>query len=146
VLLLAALVLVLVVVGTALGLVAGDVARTNRQFDRAQQSLDLAQVHTRAVLAQDAHVRQELGEVSVQVFLATKALAQDAADLTTAQSDLVVARADISDQTTVIADLQTCLGGVQQALNALSVDDQDRAIDALDSVTPECNGAVASDG
>jgi soluble P-type ATPase len=126
--------------------VAGDVARTNRQFDRTQQSLEVTQAHTRAVLADLAHVRQELGEVSVQVFLVTKALAQDAADLTTAHSELVVAQSDVSDQTTVIADLQTCLGGVQEALNALSVNDQGRAIDALDSVAPQCNATVASGG
>jgi len=144
VLLAVAVVLVLVLVGTAVGLVAGDVARTNRQFDRTQRSLDVTQAHTRAVLADLTQVRQELGGVSVQVFLATKALAQDAADLTTAHSELLVAQSDVSNQTTVIADLQTCLGGVQQALNALSVNDQGRAIDALDSVAPQCNGAVAS--
>jgi hypothetical protein len=46
----------------------------------------------------------------------------------------------------VIADLQTCLSGVQEALNALSVDDQSRAIDALDSVAPQCNATVVSGG
>ena len=55
-------------------------------------------------------------------------------------------RSDVSQQTTVISDLQTCLGGVQEALNALAVADQNLAIDILNSVAPDCSGAVASGG
>ena len=140
------LIAVLVLFATALGIVSTNEVHTNTQFDQTHSSLDATQAHTRIVLSDLNTVRHELAGVNVQVFLTDKALAQDAADLQTAQSELANARSDVSHQTTVITDLQTCLGGVQEALNALSVADQSRAIGALNSVSSSCNGAVAANG
>jgi hypothetical protein len=46
----------------------------------------------------------------------------------------------------VKSDLQLCLAGVEQALNALSVNDQPHAIAALDAVSTSCTVAVAANG
>jgi hypothetical protein len=131
---------------TTLGIITSNEVRTNTQFDQTHRSLDITRAHTQSVVTNLGTVRQELAGVNLQVFLTTKALAQDAADLGTAQSELANAQSDISQQTTIIADLQTCLSGVQEALNALAVADQTRAIDALNSVTSSCSSVVAADG
>jgi len=136
----------LALLGTAVGIVAHDEVRTNTQFDQTHRSLDISQGHLRTTLADLATVRQELDQVDVQLFLTDKALAQDAANLQSAQATLASARSDVSHQTTVITDLQTCLGGVQQALNALAVADQTRAISALNSVSASCHRVVSTDG
>jgi len=141
-----ALIFGIALVGSALGVVAHDEVRTNTQFDRTHRSLDLSRHHLRTTLASLATVRQELDGVDVQVFLTDRELAQDAADLKSAQATLATARSDVSHQTTVISDLQTCLGGVQEALNALAVADQARAISALHSVSSSCSSVVATGG
>jgi len=137
---------VLALVATALGVVICDEVSTNRQFDRTHRSLEVTQAHIGVVRADLDRVRLQLDGVEVQVFLDNRALGQDATDLTSAQAQLVGTRSDVSQQTTVISDLQTCLGGVQEALNALAVADQNQAIDILNSVAPDCSGAVASGG
>ena len=131
---------------TVLTIICSNEVHTDTQFDQTHRSLDETQTHTRTVLSNLSRVRHELAGVNVQVFLTNKALTQDAADLQSAQAELVNARSDVTHQTTVITDLQTCLGGVQEALNALSVADQSRAIDALNSVSSSCNSAVATNG
>src|SRR5664279_2480211 len=132
----------LALLGTSVGAVAHDEVRTDTQFDQRHRSLDISQGHLRTTLTDLATVRQELDHVDVQVFLTDKALAQDAANLQSAQATLANARSDVSHQTTVISDLQTCLGGVQEALNALAVADQTRAIGALNSVSSSCHQVV----
>jgi flagellin-like hook-associated protein FlgL len=130
----------------ALGIITSNEVQTDRQFDHTNRSLDVTRAHIRSVLGNLGTVQNELQGVNVQVFLTSKALAQDAADLKLAQTELANAQSDVSHQTMVITDLRTCLGGVQEALNALSVADQARAIDALNSVTPSCNDVVALNG
>jgi hypothetical protein len=62
------------------------------------------------------------------------------------QAALANAQSDVSHQTSTIADLHTCLRGVEQALNALAVSDQNRAVGALDAVATSCTNAAASSG
>jgi flagellar basal body-associated protein FliL len=131
---------------TALGIITSNEVQTNTQFDRTNSSLDATRAHIRTVLANLGTVQNELQGVNVQVFLTSKALTQDTADLHLAQTEVANARSDVTRQTTVITDLQTCLGGVQEALNALSVADQAGAIGALNSVTPSCDGVVTPNG
>src|SRR5665213_624009 len=72
---------VVALVGTALGLVAGNEVATNTQFDRTHRSLTITQDHIATVVADLATVRTQLDAVNVQVFLVTKALAADEASL-----------------------------------------------------------------
>ena len=48
------------------------------------------------------------------------------------------AQKDASDKSSYIANLKTCQGGVQQALNALSVGDENHAVSALNGVSAAC--------
>jgi hypothetical protein len=136
----------LAVAGVAIGLIASDEVATNAELDRTHRSLDITRDHLRAVVANLATVGHQVGALHVQVFLVSKALAADQAALRAAQAQLSDAQTDVSRQTTTITDLQTCLGGVQQALNALSVGDQGRAIAALNSVASSCNATAAAAG
>ncbi len=80
------------------------------------------------MLAELATVRHDLSVVNGQVSAYTTALAQDTTQLKGVQAALANAQSDVSHQTSTIADLHTCLGGVEQALNALAVSDQNRAV------------------
>ena len=57
-----------------------------------------------------------------------------------AQTALTAAQAHVTQQATLITSLQSCLGGVEQALNALSVGNQGRAIDLLNAVSTQLHG------
>jgi hypothetical protein len=134
------------VVATAFGYVTGNEVQANAQFDQTHRSLDVTRHHIEVVLAHLATVRHDLNLVNAQVVVDTTMLAQDTTQLQGMQSALVNAQADVSHQTSAIGDLQACLGGVEQALNALAVNDQNRAISALNAVSPSCTNAVASNG
>jgi septal ring factor EnvC (AmiA/AmiB activator) len=129
-----------------LGYMTGNERQANTQFDQTHQSLDTTRHQIHAALASLATVRHELTLVNGQVADASTALTQDASELKEAQTALANAQVNVVDQTSMISDLQTCLGGVEQALNALAVADQPRAISALTSVSSSCSGAVASNG
>jgi chromosome segregation ATPase len=129
-----------------LGYITGNEVQANIQFDQTHQSLDTTRHQIDAALASLATVRHEFTLVNGQVGAASAALAQDASELKQAQTALANAQANVVNQTSMISDLQTCLGGVEQALNALAVADQPRAINALTSVSSSCSGAVASNG
>ncbi len=84
--------------------------------------------------------------LKTQVGNDTTALDQDASQLLGAQTSLAAAQAHVTQQASLIGSLQACLGGVEQALNALSVGRQSRAITTLNSVSSKCTAAEASSG
>ncbi len=71
---------------------------------------------------------------------------QDASQLLGAQTSLAAAQTHVTQQASLITSLQTCLVGVEQALNALAVGKQAKAIAALNSVSTSCTAAEASSG
>jgi hypothetical protein len=127
----------------ALGYLVHDEVQANDQFARTRSSLDLVRQQMGSVSQQLAVARRELSLVSTQVGSDSTALAQEVSQLKAAQSALVAARAHVSQQTSLIGSLHTCLGGVEQALNALAVKNQARAIAALDSVSTSCQAAAS---
>lgn len=138
--------LVLAVLGASLGYLTGNEAQANTEFDQTQYSLGVIKHHTDIALADLRTIRQQLDVVNGQVGADSTALTEDTAQLQGVQKVLSNAQATVTNQTLTIGDLQACLGGVEQALNALAVNDQSRAIDALDATSTSCASAVASDG
>ncbi len=130
----------------ALGFLIADQIRADDQFGRAQTSLGVTRQHTQTVTTQLAELGRDLDVLKTQVGNDTTALSQDAAQLLGAQTSLAAAQAHVTQQASLIGSLQTCLGGVEQALNALSVGMQSRAIAALNSVSSKCSAAEASSG
>ena len=130
----------------ALGYLAGNETQANTQFDQAHHALIVTR-HSIAVVSQDlATVRHDLGVVNGQVAVASTTLTNDASKLAGARTALANAQADVSRQSSAITSLQACLGGVEQALNALSLGDQTRALSALQAVSASCNSAVSANG
>jgi hypothetical protein len=138
--------LALLLFGAALGFVAGNEEQADTQFGQAQHSLLLTRDNTHWVVGDLDAVRHDLGVTKGQISGSAAALRQDVAQLTAAQGALAGAKATVWDQASVIGDLQTCVGGVEQALNALAVADQQRAIGALDEVSSSCHQVVAANG
>ena len=130
----------------ALGYLTGNQVQANSQFDRTHTSLDVTRHHTAVVLGTLASVRHELTAVNGQVEADQVALTRDTNQLASVRTALTGAQVNVDRQTRTIGDLQTCLSGVEQALNALAVGDQARAIAALNGVTASCTAAVDAGG
>jgi chromosome segregation ATPase len=129
-----------------LGYLVGNEVQANTQFDQAHHSLRVTNHHITVVLGELATVRHDLSILKGQVGVATTTLAQTTTQLKGVQAALATAQSNVSHQTSTISDLQTCLGGVTQALNALAVNDQNRAVTALNGVATSCQNAVATSG
>ena len=130
----------------ALSYLVGNEIQANTQSRRAHYSLGLTRSYTRELTAALAPIRHDLNVVNGQVRVDSTALDQDTSQLKAVQVALVGAQANVTSKTSTATALQTCLGGVEQALNALAVDDQSRAIGSLDGVRASCTDAVASNG
>ena len=142
---------ILVLVGlicfaVAVILIAGNEVRTNSQFDNAHQSLDATRHQIDEASRDLASVRHDLDVTNGQVATASSTLASDTSKLTEARTTLASALSNVSRQSSAITDLHTCLGGVERALNALALNDQNQAVDALNSVAASCSSAVALSG
>ena len=131
---------------TMLGYLVGNEAQADTQFDQTQHALSVTTGRLDTALAELRTTRQELDVVNGQVRTDSAALTQDTTQLQGVQKVLTNAQAAVDKQTSAIGALQACLGGVEQALNALAVGDQDRAIAALNATSTSCANAVASDG
>jgi hypothetical protein len=132
-----------------LGLLAGVIGneiQASRRFDTAHHSVLANQYGIDLVLADVAGVRHQLAAVDEQVGSDSVTLTQDSSELKAAQTALSNARSHVSEQSTTIGSLVVCLGGVEQALTALSVDDQSHAIAALDAVSASCQQLAGSGG
>jgi hypothetical protein len=131
--------------GLLAGVIGNEVQASNR-FDAAHESLLANRYGIDLVLADLTDVRRQLSAVDGQVSSASTALAQDTAELKAAQTALSSAQSHVSQQVTTIGALHVCLGGVEQALTALSVNDQPHAIAALKSVSQSCDEVSGSGG
>jgi multidrug efflux pump subunit AcrA (membrane-fusion protein) len=120
-----------------------DEMRANDQVTQTRSSLAAVQAQLSAASQQLALARRDLSLVSTQVGSDSTALTQDVSQLKAAQSALLTAQSQLSQQTAQIGSLHKCLGGVEQALNALAVKRQGRAIQALRSVSTSCQAAAS---
>lgn len=140
-----AVAIAVVVLAGAIGCFAANEVQADTQFDQAHHSLDVTRHHLDTVLAELASAERNLAVVKSGVVADSAALARDTSELRGVDKALLSAQANVSHQSSTIGDLTTCLGGVEQALNALAVADQGRAIGALQAVATSCSQAVASD-
>jgi septal ring factor EnvC (AmiA/AmiB activator) len=134
------------VFAAALGYLVGNQIQSNTQFDRTHGSLNLTRHDIAVVQADLTSVRHDLRALDHQVHQTTTALATDAAQLHQVQTALTQAQANVSNQGLDVTALKSCLGGVEQALNALSVGDEQTAVDALTAVSSSCQSALTSNG
>lgn len=129
-----------------LGLLVSDQVTADDRSHRAKTSLGVTRQEAHSVSAQLAELRRDLSVLETQVGSDSTALSQDASQLLGAQTSLAAAQAHVTQQSSLITSLQTCLVGVQQALNQLSVGEQEGAIASLNSVASSCATAEASSG
>jgi hypothetical protein len=129
-----------------LGYLVGNQVQVDTQFDQAHATVDTTRHDFAVVLSSLATVRLDLLGINGQVGDENTALAKDTAQLKVMQAALMQAQTAESQQGSAISDLRTCLGGVEQALNALSVGDQNESLDQLDAVSTPCLNAAASSG
>ncbi len=130
----------------ALGPLIADQVTQYDRYNRSQTSLGVTRQKTHTVSVQLADLRRDLGVLRTQVGSDTTALNQDASQLLGAQTSLNAARTHVTQQASLITSLQTCLVGVEQALNALAVGKQAKAIAALNAFSTSCAVAEASSG
>jgi hypothetical protein len=131
-------------VAATLGYLISDQISQNDRFDRTRTSLALTHQHAGQVAHLLAALHRDVAILERQVGAAANAWRQDNAQLDAAESTLALLQSDVSQQGSHITALHTCLVGIQQALNALAVDDEVSAVDALNSVETSCS--VASGG
>ena len=134
------------VFAAGLGYLVGNQVQSNTQFDRTHGSLTFTQHDSGVVQAALTSVRRNLRAVDHQVNQSAASLSSDTAQLHQVQTALTQAQANVSNQGSDITALKSCLGGVEQALNALSVDDEQTAVDALTAVSSSCQSALTSNG
>ena len=130
----------------ALGYVTGNEVQANTQFDQTHRTLDATRLRITTVGHDLAVVRHDLDVVNGQVAVDSTTLANDTTKLDGARTALADAQANVSKQSSAIGSLHTCLGGVEQALNALALGDENRAVRALNAVAGSCTSAVAAGG
>ena len=130
----------------SLAYLAGNEAQANTQFDQTRHTLTVTTGRLARASDELIAVRRSLHLADGQVTADSAELAGDTSQLQAVQQALDGAQADVTSQTSMIGDLQVCLSGVEQALNALAVAAQGRAIQALDAVATSCSSAVASGG
>jgi chromosome segregation ATPase len=129
-----------------LGYVVQSAVTATRDFRISQSTLDRTRSHTASVRADLTSALQDLNGVMGEIGQVTVARSSDTAELQEAQAALANAQEDVSSQGSAISALHSCLTGVEQAMNALSVGDQNSAVGALKAVSTSCNAAVTSDG
>ncbi len=141
-----ALAVVLLVAFAALMFVLGNERQATTQFEQAHDALVQTKGRIAATEILLSAVRKDLQFLKVQINTSESALSSDSALLQSVRTALVQAQKNVADKSSYIANLKTCQGGVQQALNALSVGDENHAVSALNGVSSACQSAAASGG
>ncbi len=141
-----ALVASMVLLGVVVGFLLVNAAQTNHRYDHSRHVLATTRVTTAVVSRDLAAARTDLHLVTQQVGSDSTALVQDTSQLQGARSALIAAQAHVSAQASLLSSLHSCLAGVEQALNALAVDNQSKAADALKWVATPCAAAVNASG
>jgi chromosome segregation ATPase len=121
-------------------------AQANTRFEQAHGALTRTERDLAIARSDLAAMRGGLSLIDRQVHQSATDWATDTTQLHQIESALTQAQANVSTQGSDIAALQSCLGGVEQALNALSVGDQQTAVGALTKVSSSCQGAVKANG
>jgi hypothetical protein len=134
------------VVAAVLGFVASNEIHTDHRFDHTRQSLNATKQQLTTVRSDLTQLRLALRVVDGQAVHTKAVLTSDFAQLLRTEVALAKSEGTVSSQGTAISTLQLCLGGVTQALNALSVGDQQTAIAALNDVSSSCQSAVIDNG
>jgi hypothetical protein len=132
--------------GAALGYLLFDATQANHQFDGARLTLGVTRATTGVVSQNLADAQADLRLVTQQMGDDITTLAQDTSELEGTRSALSAAQVHVIAQAALLNSLHACLGGVEQALNALAVGSQARAVDALHSVSASCAAAVHASG
>jgi hypothetical protein len=140
------LVVCLALLGSVVGALLLNAARTNQRYDHARHVLAVTDAATGVVARDLAVARADLRLVTEQVGNDTTALEQDTSQLQGARSALSAAQAHVFEQALLANSLHECLSGVEQALNALAVGHQHKAADALKWVSAPCSTAVTASG
>ena len=135
----------LIVLGV-LVFVLGNERQATTQFDLAHDALVQTNGRIVAMGIELAGARRDLQILKVQISSSETTLSSDSATLQSVRTALVQAQQDASDKSSYIANLETCQGGVQQALNALSVGDENHAVSALNDVSAACQSVTGSGG
>jgi len=123
-----------------------DAAHADHRYDRARHQLAVTRRATSVVARELATARLDLQLVTQQVGTDSTTLTQDRSQLEGARSALTAARAHVAEQATLLNSLHGCLAGVEQALNALALGNQSKAVDALKWVVTPCSTAVHASG
>ncbi len=124
--------------------ILGNERQATTQFEQAHDALVQTNGRRATVEIQLAAARRDLEFLKMQISSSETALTSDSAMLQSVRTALMQAQEDASDKSAYIANLKTCQGGVQQALNALSVGDENHAVSALNNVSPACQSVTAS--
>jgi septal ring factor EnvC (AmiA/AmiB activator) len=130
----------------ALGFLVSDQVQEHTRFDGVQSSLASTRHAAAAVAADLTSLRRDLSRVTSQLESDTTALNRDSAQLKGAETALLATQVHVTQQASRITTLHTCLSGVEQALNALAVNKQARALTVLGFVSSSCTAASASSG
>ena len=138
--------IVFAIFATGLGYLVGNQVQSNAQFDRTHGTLTLTRHDIRVVRTDFSSARRGLKAVDYQVRQSAAALSADTAQLHQIQTALTQAETNVSSQGSDITALHACLGGVEQALNALSVGDEQTAVNALTAVSTSCLIALTANG
>ena len=131
----------LLVVLAVLVFVLGNDRQAATQYEQAHDALVQAKGQVASTEVELRAVRQDLRFLAAQIDSSKTSLSSDATLLQSVRAALVRAQTNASDKSTYIANLKTCQGGVQQALNALSVGDENHAVTALNGVSTACQSA-----
>ncbi len=126
---------ILLGVGLAMAVGSHDRLRTTDDRVRADRAL-LAKTILRAHRA-----GAELEAVSGQAAVAGRMLAAETSELAATEAQLASTEANVFANGVSINDLDTCLSGVEQALNLISLGDQQSAAGTLDAVAASCRAA-----
>jgi len=115
--------------------------RTHDQLRRTDDRLSAEQTLLHRTVVRAHRAEAELGTVSGQATDAGRTLATETSQLATAEAQLASTEANVFTNGVSINNLDACLSGVEQALNLISLADQQAAASTLDSVAASCRAA-----
>ena len=133
-------------VAMVVGVLVVDVVHQHGRVGRAQGAL-VSTHHVATTVAADlSRLRHELQVLTSEVSHQDATLQQDTAKLQGDNAALQATQSHVAAQNVQIGAVHTCLSGVQQALNALSVGNQNDALWFVTIVSPSCSTAAAPSG
>ena len=135
-----------VVVVVMLVFMAGSALRATSQFDQAHDSLVQANGRIAAAEAQLTMVQDNLRFLRVQITASQTALSADTSVAGGCSGRPGAGPIGRRHEIRLYRQPEDVPGGIQQALNALSVGDENHAVAALNAVSSACQSVAASSG